>query len=240
MNLKFTIEYDGSNFQGSQRQPNGKGVENNLANVLNFLKVDSRITLSGRTDSDVHASNQVFNAYFPEHFNDFEKLKRIFNNALCDEIRVKRIEKVSDDFNARFSAKKRVYRYIISKKELNAFNHKFFSYKKINNPNLLKEAIKVFEGTHNFEYFKKEGSDKKNFIKQVYETKFYEYKEFYIFKFKANSYLRTQIRLMVGFLLAIDDNKVSIEDLKAQLNKEKKIYNRPAIGNGLYLAKVIY
>lgn len=240
MNLKFIIEYDGSNFQGSQQQPNGKGVENHLLKVLQLLKVDSKIILSGRTDSDVHASNQVFNAFFPSHFDNLDKLKMIFNNALPKEIRVKSIKKVHNDFNARFSAKKRVYRYIVSKKELNAFNHNFFSYKKINNPKIIKEAIKEYIGTHNFEYFKKEGSDKHNFVKEVYDAKFYEYKNYYIFKFKANSYLRTQIRLMVGFLLAIDDNKFSIEDLKAQLNREKKLYNKPALGNGLYLAKVIY
>ena len=61
MNLKFTIAYDGSYYQGSQKQPNGKTVEDELLRVFKRLNIDTKIILSGRTDKDVHASGQVFN-----------------------------------------------------------------------------------------------------------------------------------------------------------------------------------
>lgn len=240
MNLKFTIVYDGSKFSGSQKQPNGLGVENELLKVFKVLKIDSKITFSGRTDSGVHATGQVFNATFPKHFSDLEKLKEIFNRRLSGEVRVKDIKRVEKSFNSRFSAKKRVYRYFISTSQLTPFNYNYLSYKKDINEEKIRSAINEFVGIHDFEYFHKLGSDKKNFIKEVYEAKFYRYKDYYVFKFKANSYLRTQIRLMVGFLLAISDGKVSLDDLRTQLQKREKIYTKPALGNGLYLSKVIY
>lgn len=104
----------------------------------------------------------------------------------------------------------------------------------------VKSAVKIFEGKHNFEYFHKSGSDKENFIKEVYSSKFYKYKDFYIFRFEANSYLRSQIRLMVGFLLKISKGDLNEVDLLAQLNLEKKVFKTPAPANGLYLSKIFY
>ncbi|MFW2582333.1 tRNA pseudouridine(38-40) synthase TruA, partial [Aliarcobacter butzleri] len=105
---------------------------------------------------------------------------------------------------------------------------------------LLKKAIKEFIGVHDFKYFHKTGSDKENTNREIFDTKFYKYKDIYVFKFTANSYLRSQIRLMVGFLLAINDKKLTIEDLKKQLNCEKSIFKTPIKPNGLYLAKIKY
>ena len=69
---------------------------------------------------------------------------------------------------------------------------------------------------------------------------FYKHKDFYVFKFTANSYLRSQIRLMVGFLLKVSDGKLGINDLRDQLSLSKQIHKLPADANGLYLSKVIY
>ncbi len=104
-----------------------------------------------------------------------------------------------------------------------------------------KKPLAVLRANTTLNFFsKKTGSDKINFHKEIFEAKFYPYKDFYIFTFKANSYLRSQIRLMVGFLLDISSGKRSIEELKEQLNKTKRSHFKPADGFGLYLAKVIY
>ncbi|GAB1465159.1 hypothetical protein MASR2M54_06590 [Aliarcobacter cryaerophilus] len=81
---------------------------------------------------------------------------------------------------------------------------------------------------------------KREYKREIFDTKFYKYKDIYVFKFCANSYLRTQIRLMVGFLIAINDKKLTIEDLKKQLNCEKNIFKTPIAPNGLYLARIFY
>lgn len=240
MNAKFIISYDGTIYQGSQKQPNGQTVEDKLQYVFKALNVKTKIILSGRTDKDVHATGQVFNCTLPSFWSDLVKLKDIMNQHLPLSIKIKTITKVDDSFHSRFHAKKRVYRYFVSKKELSVFNSKYIAHYENFDEKLIEEAIKVFIGINDFEYFHKKGSDKDNTVREVFDAKFYKYKDIYVFKFTANSYLRSQIRLMVGALLKVGINKLSIEDLKAQLNREKHIFKMPASPYGLYLTKVFY
>ena len=240
MNLKFLISYDGSLYKGSQKQPNKQTIENKLLQAFKRINIDTKIILSGRTDKDVHATGQVFNCIVPDFWNNFSKLKATLNQQLPSSIRVHHIKKVKEDFHSRFHAKKRVYRYLVTTKNITAFNNNFITEVKSIDEQKIKEAIKEFIGVHDFEYFHKQGSDKDITVREIFDTKFYKYKDIYVFKFTANSYLRSQIRLMVGFLLKISEGKLNLEDLKLQLKKEKNIHRLPALANGLYLAKVIY
>ncbi|MGB6329944.1 MAG: tRNA pseudouridine(38-40) synthase TruA [Halarcobacter sp.] len=240
MNAKFTIVYDGTLYQGSQSQANGLSVEDRLQKAFKSININTKIFLSGRTDRDVHATGQVFNCVLPLYWHDLSKLKDIMNKQLPSSISIKKIVKVGDDFHSRFHARKRVYRYLVSKKEVSVFSSKYISHYKEFDEELISKAIKSFIGVHDFEYFHKTGSDKENTVREVYEAKFYKYKDIYVFKFTANSYLRSQIRLMVGSLLKVGEKKLSIEDLKAQLKKEKRVFKLPASPYGLYLAKVFY
>lgn len=241
MNLKFTISYDGTNYFGSQKQPNRKTIEDELLKVFKDINIDTKIVLSGRTDRGVHATKQVFNCIVPKVWeNNYKKLKFILNNKLPNSIKVLNVNSVSNDFNARFSAKKREYRYIVTTKELNPFiSNYLISVKKIDEE-LIQEAIKEFIGIYDFKYFQKTGSKKDRTRREIYSAKFYRYKDIYVFKFCANSFLRSQIRLMVGFLLAINEKKRTIKDLKEQLNCEKLHFKTPIMANGLYLSKIIY
>jgi len=240
MNAKFIISYDGTVYLGSQTQPNGLSVEDKLQEAFKSLNINTKIILSGRTDRDVHATGQVFNCQLPNFWKNLEKLKSIMNKHLPGSIRIKKITEVEDSFHSRFHAKKRVYRYLVSKKELSAFNSKYLSFYENINEEKINDAINSFIGTHDFEYFHKKGSDKDNTVRIIYDAKFYEYKDIYVFKFVGNSYLRSQIRLMVGSLLRVSEGKLSIEDLKAQIRKEKRVFRIPSSPYGLYLTKVFY
>ena len=240
MNLKFTIAYDGSLYQGSQKQPNGITIEDKLLKAFKKINIETNIVLSGRTDKEVHATGQVFNCVVPIFWTDFKKLKEVLNRSLPNSIKILKISKVQDDFHSRFHAKKRVYRYIISSKPTSAFNDKFITYIENIDEEILKIAIKEFIGIYDFKYFHKTGSDKDIAIREVFDASFYKYKDIYIFKFTANSYLRSQIRLMVGFLLAINNKKQTIENLRKQLRLEGHFFKTPAKANGLYLAKIKY
>lgn len=240
MNLKFIVAYDGSSYLGSQKQPNKNTIEDELLKAFKTLNIDTSIILSGRTDKEVHATGQVFNCVIPDFWTDFFKLQEILNKRLPSSIQIRHIVKVNEDFHSRFHAKKRVYRYIITTKPTTPFNDKFITFVKSVDEKLLKEAIKEFIGVYDFKYFHKTGSDKDVTIREIFETAFYKYKDIYVFKFVANSYLRSQIRLMVGFLLAINDRRLTIEDLKKQLNCEKNLFKTPIKANGLYLAKIKY
>ena len=240
MNLKFTVAYDGSLYLGSQKQPNKNTIEDELLKAFKTLNIETSIVLSGRTDKEVHATGQVFNCIIPDFWTDFFKLQEILNKRLPSSIQIRHIVKVDENFHSRFHAKKRVYRYLITTKPTTPFNDKFITFVKSVDEKLLKEAIKEFIGVYDFKYFHKTGSDKDITIREIFETAFYKHKDIYVFKFVANSYLRSQIRLMVGFLLAINDKKLTIEDLKKQLRCEKNIFRTPIKANGLYLAKIKY
>lgn len=113
-------------------------------------------------------------------------------------------------------------------------------YKQHINIDLIKEASRILIGVHDFEYFSKKGSEPISTIREIYNINIYFYKSKLIIKFDANSYLRSQIRMIVDFLLKISDAKLTIEDLKTQLSKQKLISWTLAPANGLYLSRITY
>lgn len=240
MNIKCLVSYDGFSYKGSQIQPDEQTIESELLKAFERINIKTSIVFSGRTDKDVHATGQVFNCVIPSFWKDLKKLKRVLNHQLNSSIKINHISKVNDEFHARFHAKKRVYRYLLTSKETTPFNDKYITYCPHINEEIIKEAIKEFIGVYDFKYFHKMGSDKDITVREIYDAIFYKYKDIYVIKFTANSYLRSQIRLMVGFLLKISKGDLSIKDLKSQLNCEKNIFRTPALPNGLYLAKVYY
>jgi len=104
----------------------------------------------------------------------------------------------------------------------------------------MKKAIKIFEGIHDFEYFHKNGSETNSFIREIYKTKIISYKNYVIIKFVGNGFLRSQVRMMTKFLIDISDKKLTIEDLKHQLEKKEKISTNLISPNGLYFERVFY
>ncbi len=240
MNIKITFAYDGSQYNGSQSQPQRNTVQDKFEEVLKVIGIENQLKFSGRTDKNVHATGQVASLKLPNFWKDLEKLKDTLNQHLPNSIQVKDIRQVDDEFHARFSAKKRVYRYILSQKQVSAFNNNYLHHHPNINETKIQEAIKLFIGVHDFEYFSKKGSDPKSTVREIYDIKFYQYKDCYIFKFKANSYLRSQIRMMVSFLLKISLGKLTLVDLKNQLERKKLISWTLAPSNGLYLSKITY
>ena len=238
--IKLTLSYDGSNFYGSQIQPDQVTVQSTLHDALKVLNINTTLEFSGRTDKGVHAFKQVVSCIIPNYWNDLLKLKTTLNKLLPSSINIRSISTVNDSFHARFSAIKREYRYLITNKQLNPFNTSYITYYPVINEDIIHECIKEFIGIHDFEYFSKKGSDPVSTVREIYEIKFYKYNDIYVLNFKANSYLRSQIRMMVDFIMKISQGKLIIEDLKKQLKKEKLISWTLAPSNGLYLSKIHY
>jgi len=236
--LKAVISYDGSKFFGMQKQPDKKTVQAEIENALLKLNIDSKIQHAGRTDKGVHALNQVISFNAP-NFWELDKLKTTLNKILHPYIHVKKIQTAPEGFHPRFSAKKRSYRYLISNR-FTPFNADYVTFypKKINYP-LLKKALKNFEGEHNFELFSKTGSSVNSHIRTIFGTDIYEYKNLTVIKIVGNGFLRGQIRIIVDFLLKINENELTIEDIKKQLNG-KLISKHLASPTGLYLERIWY
>ncbi len=241
MKVKITLSYDGSQFHGFQSQKDGtKTVANTLQDAFVSFGITSKINASGRTDTGVHATGQVIDIDLPPFWDDLVRLRNYLNRLCAPSIMIGQVEEVDEEFHARFSAKKRVYRYLLKVGEPSVFSQKYVSYHDSINSQKIQEAIRLFEGEHDFAYFSKNGSEPKSTVREVYKCRFYRYKDIYVFSFEASGYLRSQIRMMVDFLLKISDGELCAEDLKEQLEK-KKIHNRGlAKPNGLYLAKIKY
>ena len=241
MRVKITLEYDGSKFYGYQIQKETTNtVAYSLQNALNILNISNTPIASGRTDKGVHALGQVLHLDLPVYWGDLKRLKFSLNKILFPTINIKKIQKVHKNFHARYDAKSRVYRYLISTKEPSVFLMPYITFLRDVDMKKIKNSIKLFEGRHDFEYFKKCGSDTKNFTREIYKADFYRYKDLYIFYFEANGFLRSQIRMMVSFLLQISDGKLSKNELKLQLEKRDIFSTSLAPPNGLYLTKVKY
>ncbi len=236
--LKCTISYDGSKFYGMQYQPNKKTIISQIKKALNRLNIQTQILHAGRTDKGVHALNQVISFEVPIYW-DINKLQKILNQMLMPEIMFKKIE-VKQNFNPRFDAKKRSYRYILSP-TTNPFIDNYITYYPIPiNTQLLQNALNLLKGRHDFEYFAKTGSDVNHYIREIYDAYILKYKNFHIIKIIGNGFLRGQIRIIVDFLLKINENKLSLKDLELQLNKSKLINKHLAKPNGLYLERIWY
>ena len=241
MRIKMTIAYNGANFFGSQVQKEtDQTVNGQLKKALSLLQIQTKVQASGRTDRGVHASKQVVHFDLPPFWSDLIKLQNSLTRILPKSIHLRKLESVDESFHARYSAKKRAYRYIISTQTPSPFLADLITYVDSIDTEKITEAIQLFEGIHNFEMFKKSGSDTTNFEREIYKTRCYDYKGHTILYFEANGFLRSQIRLMVGFLLKISEGRHTKEQLLQQLNREKDFKIKPAPHQGLYLSKIRY
>ena len=236
MRIALTLSYNGTSYQGSQTQKETNNtILGRLQSVLVSIGINFKVIASGRTDRGVHATGQVCHIDLPAFWNDTAKLKKVLNDKLPLSIRVKSIQKVADDFHARYGAKKRVYRYLLKKEESNPFEEEFITFEQNLNFKELQKNIKLFIGEHDFANFMKTGSDVNSTRRVIYSAFAYKHKGLVVLHFEANGFLRSQIRLMVGALL-----KLNAKELKEQLSLKSKHKVKPAPSNGLYLAKIKY
>ena len=234
------ISYDGSAYFGFQKQTSTyKTIMSSLNKALESLHIHNEIVGSGRTDAGVHASGQVIHFDLPPYWTDLKKLKINLNRKLHD-IHIKQITEVSPQFHARFSAKKRLYRYVFKTSQPSVFEQKYISYYPKFNIQKLQEALECFIGIHDFEYFRKTGSPTHTTIRQIYQAKHKHIKGYEFIYFQANGFLRSQVRMMVDICMQYAHSTISLSMLNQQINTIHKYSTKLAPPEGLYLAKVLY
>jgi|SRR5690554_2291903 len=240
--LKCIVSYDGSRFQGYQRQINQRTVQGEIEKALKIInKEPITIHSSGRTDSRVHAYGQVF------HFDSkldikMENWKKAINSILPKDIYIKKVDIVDQDFHARFSAKKKEYRYYISLNEYNPIRSQYvcFINRKIE-LNLIEKALNLFEGTHDFTSFSSGQHVEKNKVRTIYEAKLNVKDKELEFIFIGNGFLRYQVRIMMGTLIEIGLGKKEINIIEYLFNNYDRAKARyTAEAQGLYLYNVEY
>ena len=242
---QILIEYVGSSFIGWQVQKKGKTIQGLIQKKISKL-LDEKIivTGSGRTDAGVHAFEQ--SAHF-DCMNQIKNLKKFLNSINYflnkNEISILKIKKQNLNFHARFSAKERVYKYVIynqSTKPIIQNNRGWFVIKKLDFESMKMGAKKLI-GTHDFSSFRASGCNAKSPIKLMKLVKIKKLKSKIEFEFRSQSFLKQQIRSMVGCLKFIGEKKWSIKKfVKVIKSKNRKLCAPPAPAEGLYLVKVKY
>jgi tRNA pseudouridine38-40 synthase len=236
MRCAFTIAYNGTHFLGSQTQKSSTNtIFGQLEHVLAQLGIHEKVVASGRTDKGVHATGQVCHIDLPPFWSDLPRLKKVLNEMLPHAIEIKNIQAVDDDFHARYSAKKRIYRYIIKEGKSNPFENDFITFLEDVDFENIQKNIRLFEGEHDFVLFMKTGSQSKSTRRSIYKSFAYKHKGYTVLHFEANGFLRAQIRLMVGALLCS-----TCQEIDELLNCKKKHKVKPAPSNGLYLTRIKY
>lgn len=242
-NIKITIEYDGTNFSGWQKQNKKRTVQEEIEKVLSLL-YRSNIILkgSGRTDSGVHAIAQVANYIASDKYEN-SKLLNALNANLPQDIIIKDLEKVNKDFDALKNAKIKHYRYVINNSKYgSALNkNKEYHYKYNLDIDLMCVAAHDLEGEHDYKAFMSAGSTVKNTVKTIYKINVTRLEDRIIIDIYGSGFLYNMIRIIVGTLIQIGTKKLDISVIKSMLEtKDRTLGGKTVPPHGLYLVEVIY
>lgn len=237
----FEVSYDGTNYSGFQRQNNNPSIQGEIEKALKGMtRNEITIHAAGRTDKGVHALAQVFHADLPFEIQDINYFIKGINKRLPDDIIIKKIKRVKDDFHARHHAKYRVYEYRISKKPSDILTQRFELYVDNFDVEIASEAAKKFIGAKDFTGFSKpvEGKDPNRVIKSI-DIK--ETKKHYIFTFVGESFLRHMVRSIMGTVILVSTKKESLDIIDLVFEtKNRRLAGKPAEAKGLFFKKVIY
>ena len=240
---KVIVSYDGTNYNGWQRQNNGIGIQEIIEKLLyKITKEKIEIIGSGRTDKHVHALGQVF------HFDTSNSMtannfKMALNGLLPNDIYIKDIEEVNCNFHARFSAIKKMYIYKINTENYDPllYNYTYHQKNKLD-IELMEECSKIFIGEKDFSSFCANTFDiHPDQIRTIYDIKFSQINNILEIEFIGNGFLRYMVRMICACLIQVGNHKLSIDKAQEILNeKSKEAFKFNAVANGLYLKGVIY
>lgn len=240
-NYKLVIEYDGTDYFGWQRQKSStKTIQETIERSLKKI-TGEEVTLvgAGRTDAGVHAMNQSANFKTEQKF-DLNKLLYSLNSVLPDSITIKKISKVRDDFHARYSAKSREYIYRIStvKRSVGSAYYSRLIYDV--DFKVIDELVKLFKGEHSFKSLCKNRNDKHDFKCNITEIGYKKKGSEIIFRIRANRFLHSMIRALVGCMIDAGRGKLDVKTIKQKFLKGEKIKTTYLPAKGLILNKIYY
>jgi len=242
---QILIEYVGTSFVGWQIQKKGKSIQKTIQSTLsNLLKQKIILISAGRTDSGVHSKEQSAHFDSKNKIQNIDKMIKSLNFFLNKKmISIINIKKKNINFHARYSAKERIYLYII---------HNRFSTSTINKDrewhirkkldiNLIRKGSKKLIGTHDFSTFRSSNCSAKSPVRTINEIIVSKSKNHIKLKFKSKSFLKNQVRSMVGCLKYLGEKKWNLKEFENVITrKDRQKVAPPAPACGLYLEKIIY
>ncbi len=246
MNLaKFAlvVEYDGTSYHGFQWQVGLPTIQAELERAIRKLcRQSSRVMAASRTDTGVHAKEQVVSFWAKPALGTMTLVKAL-NYYLPGDIAVKAAYEASKDFNVRRDALSREYcYYMLNRDARSPFSEMFALFiPKMLNIEVMSQACQLMQGEHDFISFATSLDNMENTVRHVYEADIDRKEDFIIFRIVANSFLRHQVRNTVGVLIRLGLGKIGITDFRGIMEaKQPGLAGPRAPARGLWLTKVNY
>lgn len=242
-NIKLTLEYDGTNYLGWQKQKVGITIQGTLEEAIKVLtKEEVEVTGSSRTDAGVHAKGFVANFKTNSKIPS-EKFREAINHKLPEDIVILKSEEVEEEFHARYNAMGKTYSYSILNRDVPSAIDRNYLYhvKRRLDVESMKEACQYFIGTHDFSAFKTSGSSVKTTVRTIKELYIEDNDDIIKIYVTGDGFLYNMVRIIVGTLIMVGSNKIKpleIKNIIASKEREKAGICVPA--NGLVLEKVYY
>tara|TARA_Y100000996_G_scaffold297733_1_gene235756 strand:+ start:709 stop:1449 length:741 start_codon:yes stop_codon:yes gene_type:complete len=238
-------EYVGTNFSGWQIQSKDKSIQKTIQVIISkILKEKVKVVGSGRTDSGVHAIQQSAHFDTKKKIENLDKFLKSINYFLNKKlISIIDVKKKNLNFHARFSAKSRIYKYVIFNRKSKPSIEKNRGWHITNKLDLelMKKGAKKLLGTNDFSTFRASSCNAKSPIKTLKIIKIKKYQNNIEIKFQSQSFLQQQVRSMVGCLKYLAEKKWNLKKFVIVFkSKKRSLCAPPAPAHGLFLEKVIY
>jgi tRNA pseudouridine38-40 synthase len=239
---KLIFEYDGSDFNGWQRQPDVRTVQNTVEEAFTVLYQEKiEVIGQGRTDAGVHAKAQAAHTDLPDRFEN-RRILHAMKGLLPADVALIRIEKTFPDFHARFNAVSRSYSYRLMNRPSPLNRRSAWLHHGQISEELLAECAEIVLGEHNFINFCIPSGDKyQTTICKITESFWEKEGDVWAYQITGNRFLRHLVRRLVGTMVRVNDGKTRIEEFVNLLRGPEasaKGYTAPA--HGLILEKVAY
>lgn len=241
-NLKLTIQYDGTKYCGWQKQPNSLGIQGTIEYAIHEItKEKVSITGSGRTDAGVHALGQIAN-FKTNSTIPANRMPDALNAKLPKDISIVDCEDVEENFHSRFSAKGKIYRYLIYNNPYRNPLYKDTSYHVRYNLDIKKmqEEAKSLIGTHDFKGFMSSGSTVKDTVRTIHNITIKKEEDLIVLEVEGNGFLYNMVRIIVGTLIDIGRGRIDISMKDIINSKDRGVCGHTAPAHGLFLKKVHY
>lgn len=242
-NIKLTIEYDGKDFNGWQRQPDKLNIQGEIEKAIKEITGENiDLVASGRTDAGVHSLGQIANFKTSSKL-PVEKIPIAINTKLKRSIRILRAEEVEEEFHSRYSCKKKTYRYIInnSKNGTAIYRNLQYNFSEKLDEAKMNEAIKFFIGEYDFKAFKASGTSSKSSVRTIYSGSVIRKDDLVIIQITGNGFLYNMVRIIAGTLVEVGVGKLKPIDIKKIIeSKDRQNAGKTLPPQGLYLVNVSY
>jgi tRNA pseudouridine38-40 synthase len=242
-NIKLTIEYDGSKYNGWQRQKNGNSIEDTVEqSIKKITNEEIKLIGSSRTDAGVHAKGQTANFITSTNIA-IDRLPAAINSQLPGDIAIVKAEEVPLDFHSRYSGKGKMYSYtILNRKSPPALFRNYVSHCPYElDFELMLRASRHFIGSHDFSAFKSTGSSVKTSVRTIRLLDLVKEDDTITMFIEADGFLYNMVRIIAGTLMDVGRGKIpddSIPDII--LSRDRKRAGKTAPATGLCLEKVYY